>query len=503
MPRFAFNKNNKDSTSTSDDVESPIMRSSPRRTARSTPESKLKQKPISILKSKRYGIAVQPDSDNDDEFPSDSPFFKAAQEPLTQEGRNESSNYSDESDGEKGEEVVKVSQKQRKKISELEALKKKYTEDLAAGIQTPEVLRGGSTADTSATDDSAEWARKTYANAHKVNKNSLLMSPSELSPASTIAATPASQKSDIMASSTRRTILDEVIEDDEFGMHDDDVSEDDAPLGSSLTEQEHAASIMESSMPPDNFEESENDDNEGEGFQLNSEAPVESDEDHRNQKKKKKNKHSFVTPDIRDGGKKRGRPKKVTISSNAFNVGHQVGNRDYIQVPVDELDGNSSDDEEGTRRSKRKRIAPLAFWKNERPLYTANNATGKLAEVFGDMPFVSGVQKALPTPYKKRTVTVKKKTDDSDSDGDSEPKDKKRYKSKNNEISAEVEEFDASEIKKKYTISNGVTAFVWDEVHELAVDMSKTIAPAMLHCNVRFEFTLTKPLSFENRDFLL
>lgn len=473
MPRFAFNKSSKDSTSTIERVESPITRSSPRRTARSTPESKPQQKPVSILRSKRYGISVQPDSDNDEEFPSDSPFFKAAQEALTQEGYDKNKyNDSGDSDGEEDEEVVKISQKKEKTLAALEKLKKKYTDDLAAGIQTPEVLRGSSTADTSVTVDSAEWARKAYASAHRVNRSSVLMSPSELSPASTIVATPASQRSDKMTPSTRKTILDEVMEDDEFGVHDDDDSEEDAPIDSSNAEEEHTASIMEKSVPPDTFEQSDHEGNEGEGFQLNSETNVESDEEERKMKKiTKKNKQSFVTPDNRDEGKKRGRPKKVKISTNVFNVGHQVGNRDYIQVPVDELAGNSSDDEDGTRRSKRRRIAPLAFWKNERPLYTANNASGKLAEVFGDMPFVSGIQKALPTPYKKRVLPVKKKKVESDSDDDSEPKPKKHVRSKIDTLYAEVEEFDASELKKKYSIIDGVTASVWDENNTESVDM--------------------------------
>jgi hypothetical protein len=516
MPRFAFKKTTKDKMPSNVEEEPPVTRTSPRRTARpTTPGTKPQKKPVSILKSKRYGIAVQPDSDNDEEFPSDSPFFKAAQEAVTQEGYNQSEGSGDEGEDDDmvDEKVLKLSRKRKKKKEELNNLKQQYMEDLASGVQTPEVLKGSSVADASMTDDSAEWARKAYASAHRTNKNSILMSPSELSPASTIAATPASQRS-IRSGMTPngRTILDEVLEDDEFEVNDDDedVTEVEMHRAASENLDEHAKTVMETSEPDNEFlgpGDDDDDDKEGEGFQLNSDPNLsdndnekdteESDEDQNQlKKKKKKDKQSLVTPDNRDAGKKRGRPKKVKISSNVFNVGHQVGNRDYIQVPVEELDGNSSD-EEGARRSKRKRMAPLAFWKNERPIYTANNASGELAEVFGDMPFVSGVQKALPTPYKKRSVPQKKKKYESDSDEDSEPKSKQGKSKSNGMTYQDIEEFDASGIKKKYKINDGEIASVWDEANTESVDMSEYLE-SFLDCNTYFEFmsNLVSPQRF-------
>lgn len=479
-----------------EEEEQPVTRSSPRRTARSssTPESKKPQKkPVSILKSKRYGISVQPDSDNDDEFPSDSPFFKAAQEAVTQEGINQSGSSGDESEVEDqvDVEVLKFSRKQKRKKDKLNNLKEQYMEDLATGVQTPEVLKGRSGADASLTDESGEWARKAYASAHRTNKNSILMSPSELSPASTVAATPASQRSTRSDMTPNgRTILDEVLEGDEFEVNDDDdddVPQEEVHVAASESANEHAKSVMEASEPDNEFlgaGNDDDDDNEGEGFQLNADPNLSDDGDEKAEeesneeqtklkKKKKKDKKSLVTPDNRETGKKRGRPKKVKISSNVFNVGHQVGNRDYIQVPIEELDAHSCD-EEATRHSKRKRIAPLAFWKNERPIYAANNASGQLAEVFGDMPFVSGVQKALPTPYKKRSAPQKKKKKyESDSDDDSEPK-SKHGKSKSNGMNdQDIEEFDTSIIEKKYKINDGEIASVWDEANTESVDMSE------------------------------
>lgn len=409
---------------------------------------------------------------------------------MTQEGSNQSESSGDEGEGDDkvDEKVLKLTRKQKKKKEELNNLKQQYMEDLATGVQTPEVLKGNSGADASLTDDSGEWARKAYASAHRTNKNSILMSPSELSPASTIAATPASQRStrsDMTPSG--RTILDEVLEGDEFEVNDDDVdvTEEEVHRAASENLNEEAKTVMETSEPDNDFlgpDDDDDDDNEGEGFQLNSDpnlsdhdsekdAKDSDEEQNKLKKKKKKDRQSLVTPDNRDTGKKRGRPKKVKISSNVFNVGHQVGNRDYTQVPLEELDGNSSD-EEGTRRSKRKRIAPLAFWKNERPIYAANTASGELAEVFGDMPFVSGVQKALPTPYKKRPAPQKKKKKyDSDSDEDSEPKSKHGKSKSNGTTYQDIEEFDASGIKKKYKINDGEVASVWDEANTESVDM--------------------------------
>jgi hypothetical protein len=142
-------------------------------------------------------------------------------------------------------------------------------------------------------------------------------------------------------------------------------------------------------------------------------------------------------------------------------------------------------------------MAPLAFWKNERPIYTANNASGELAEVFGDMPFVSGVQKALPTPYKKRSVPQKKKKYESDSDEDSEPKSKQGKSKSNGMTYQDIEEFDASGIKKKYKINDGEIASVWDEANTESVDMSEYLE-SFLDCNTYFEFisNLVSPQRF-------
>ena len=63
------------------------------------------------------------------------------------------------------------------------------------------------------------------------------------------------------------------------------------------------------------------------------------------------------------------------------------------------------------RRSRRARFAPLAFWKNEKLVYEAQQEEGILGEAMGDMPVVVAVLKAQPRPYKevKRIVPEKKK----------------------------------------------------------------------------------------------
>ena len=108
-----------------------------------------------------------------------------------------------------------------------------------------------------------------------------------------------------------------------------------------------------------------------------------------------------VTPDERLA-KKRSR-KRVTYARDAF--GYPAGNRDYKTIPVEDfVDSDDSESGHRPRRSKRVRVAPLEFWKNEKYVYEPHNEKGRFGKILGDMPVVSGICKALPTPYKKRKL---------------------------------------------------------------------------------------------------
>jgi len=107
--------------------------------------------------------------------------------------------------------------------------------------------------------------------------------------------------------------------------------------------------------------------------------------------------------------KRRSKKKRVTYATptSKFGQGYPADNREYQAIPVS--DYKSSGEEElpspskgGPRRSGRVRFPPLAYWKNERLVFEAHNETGELGRAMGDMPVVSGVITALPTPYKKK-----------------------------------------------------------------------------------------------------
>lgn len=105
----------------------------------------------------------------------------------------------------------------------------------------------------------------------------------------------------------------------------------------------------------------------------------------------------------------------------------------YQVISVDYYKDNHSDDEErGLRRSKRAKFPPLKWWKNERLVFESGDKresfAGLSAQANIDMPVVTKVVAALPTPAKprlatKKVATAKKKNEGSrkrsDSDSDS------------------------------------------------------------------------------------
>jgi hypothetical protein len=146
-----------------------------------------------------------------------------------------------------------------------------------------------------------------------------------------------------------------------------------------------------------------------------------------------------VTPDERQG-KKRSR-KRVTYARETF--GYPAGNRDYKTIPVqDFVDSDENEGGHRPRRSKRVKVAPLEFWKNEKFVYEPNDETGRLGRILGDMPVVSGICMALPTPYKKRKLYQ-------DDDGSERKKARKESKAKKVEISnEEFKPFNAIKLRK-------------------------------------------------------
>ena len=127
--------------------------------------------------------------------------------------------------------------------------------------------------------------------------------------------------------------------------------------------------------------------------------------------RRRKRTKKVITPSSSKMKKHRRRQDYDDVSTTPTPHGIPVANRDYKAVPVDEFretnddDDNDDDGGNGTvRRSRRTKFKPLAFWKNERLIYEPHDEEGLLGEKMGDMPVVTKVVSALPTPYKKRTI---------------------------------------------------------------------------------------------------
>lgn len=157
--------------------------------------------------------------------------------------------------------------------------------------------------------------------------------------------------------------------------------------------------------------------------------------------------------------KKKKKKRNVVFSPQ----GVPIANRAYERKPLDDFVPIDSDDENnnGVRRSRRAKVKPLEYWRNERLEYGANNETGVLGEVMGDMPVVVGVIKAAKTPYKKRKPVARKQAD---------PTPKKKRRKQDEE---EERPYDLSKVKKKYKVMDGEVAFLWDDLVDDPGDMSK------------------------------
>lgn len=243
----------------------------------------------------------------------------------------------------------------------------------------------------------------------------------------------------------------------------------------------------------DDFDD--DDDKEGDGFAMvhdpetpesvRAERAKEEQEKKKKSKRKKKDASSMAAKSTRStktakskASKSTAKPtkprrakKKVTYATSP--TGYPAGNREYEVVPVSDFKDSPEDD--GVRRSRRARVKPLAFWKNERPLYGAHHEEGVLGEAMGHMPVVEGYISAQPTPYKKRKApeTTKSKTSN-----------KKAKKGSSSASMADIEEevFDSRKLRKKYKFIDGEEANMWDETADEIAEQSKSnLTPNTFH----------------------
>lgn len=272
-----------------------------------------------------------------------------------------------------------------------------------------------------------------------------------------------------------------VDEDDRKSTEDASETEIETPALSSKGAAAKPKSVLKS--PTDQHSQSvepgddyHDDDKEGDGFNMvhDPETPdsvreerIQREEDQMSRKSKKTKKRAPVQDsdiDTPKPAKKRKGKKKVKIKVSPR--GYPAGPRDYSVVPVNEL--IDDDEADGLRRSKRARVAPLEFWRNERFVYGANNLdeTEEEGMKFGNMPFVKSALRACETPYKKRKAPPAQAASKM-----SKATGKGSSTSKVEDDSEKV--FDARKLKKRYDFMDGENALVWNDASDDAVSESK------------------------------
>ncbi len=252
---------------------------------------------------------------------------------------------------------------------------------------------------------------------------------------------------------------DEKIESGSFGNNDDYDDGDDGPGFNMVHDPETPLTVREqrAKKEMDKIREERRKKNRENGIDTESEDNDDDDEENNKSAMLKKNKKS-----------KKKDNRRVVFSPK----GIPIANRDYQTVPIGAY-VEGSPDEGGPRRSRRAKFKPLEFWRGEKIQYGAHEEHGFIGKAFGDMPVVTGVQKALPTPYKKRKQVTKK------SGGN---KSSRKNDSSDAIESVGDEEFDSKKLRRKYEIDDGEEAFLYDDINELNSDQSKQLFPeTVLH----------------------
>jgi len=232
------------------------------------------------------------------------------------------------------------------------------------------------------------------------------------------------------------------------------------------------------------------DGDEGPGFNMvhDPETPLTVREDRakkemekiREERKKLNKKNGFESDDNNDDDdddeeesksilvKKNKKQRKKKNRSVVFSPqGRPIANRDYETVPIGAL-VEGSPDEDGPRRSMRAKVQPLQYWRGEKMQFGAHNEHGYIGKAFGDMPVVTGIQKALPTPYKKRKQPKNKPGANKGS---------RKHDSSDTRGSAAEEEFNSKKLRRKYKFHDGEEAYLWDDITDDTADQ-KVVAYA-------------------------
>ena len=172
-------------------------------------------------------------------------------------------------------------------------------------------------------------------------------------------------------------------------------------------------------------------------------------------------------------GNKNVKSKVVKWSTPNGHEGVPAANREYATVPVSDYKHSPSGDPtsrtpggSSLRRSHRAKFEPIQYWKNERLVYGPQNEHGVLGDAMGDMPVVTHVNKALPTPYKE--VKRERKAPVEDAQGGGKRGGKKRSGEDAILRVEDMPKYDDKALRKKYkkTFSEGESGSVWSETFE-------------------------------------
>jgi centromere protein C len=331
------------------------------------------------------------------------------------------------------------------------------------------------------------------------------LSPSDLSSVSTAASSPASTRSEerTLHHATEPSAKPAPFspESDEFpvGNNDDDDDadlvpsidptesdeEDDDEIVHMSTEEEHKnhPEPLNDENREGEVETSDDDEKEGDAFQMpapdNDDEPIDeesrSDDDDEpaedvskkrkgekslsKKKKSSKSKRDDETTTTSNKGK-RGKDKMKKRKGAFSPKGIQSGPIEHRIIPLSDMKPDV-DDNGNLRRSKRARIQPLQWWKNERLEYGPNPDPYD-----SDVPVAKAVSYAEPTPYKERRIPKRAAIT---------PSERGRKQHNQTHASNDVgnEPFDNSKIRRKYKYLNGEMAQIWDDLVEDATEESK------------------------------
>jgi hypothetical protein len=202
-------------------------------------------------------------------------------------------------------------------------------------------------------------------------------------------------------------------------------------------------------------------------------------------KKKKKRKKGAVSSEESDDDDAAATPSSVVPKKQKKKTTSRFATRfspkgiplaqEYETIPLSDLKPDDDTPPEGLRRSRRTRVAPLAFWKNEKPEYGANDDEEAPSDLI-NMPIVKAYIRALDTPYKPRRVVPSSAV---------EQRGKQKSKtattsssSSNRHAAVSSEPFDSSRLRAKLEVIDGEEGRLWDDNIEEATDTSK--CPAAL-----------------------